>query len=238
MSERPNERAANADFEFAALTEAVNYRAALVADFSAYLRGQVIEVGAGAGQITDLLLQRPEIRRLVVIEPGPNHCARLRARLRKTRVIEGTIDDLKEVAAWNAILCVNVLEHIGADERELAIYHKLLTPEKGTLCLFVPARPEIYAPLDRDFGHFRRYTRVELKAKLERAGFKIARLHYFNSAGYFAWWWNFCVLKKRHFDMGAVRFFDRFVFPPVHAFESRLCHPPFGQSLMAVAHAA
>jgi SAM-dependent methyltransferase len=235
MFERPNEHAANVDFEFLALDEAVNYRAALVADFSAYLRGQVIEVGAGAGQITDLLLQRPEIQRLVVIEPSPGHCARLRVRFRKTCVMEGTIHDLKEVAPWNAILCVNVLEHIGADERELDIYRKLLASQKGALCLFVPARPEIYAPLDRDFGHFRRYTRVELKTKLERAGFKIARLHYFNAAGYFAWWWNFCVLKKRHFDLGAVRFFDRFVFPPVHAFESHLFHPPFGQSLMAVA---
>src|SRR5262249_36934837 len=147
-------------FEFAALNEAVNYRAALVADFSAYLRGHVIEVGAGAGQITELLLPRPEIHRLVVIEPGPSHCARLRARFRKTCIIEGTIDDLKETAHWNTILCVNVLEHIRADERELDIYCKLLAPQQGALCLFVPARPEIYAPLDRDFGHFRRYTRV------------------------------------------------------------------------------
>jgi len=35
--------------------------------------------------------------------------------------VQGTIDDLAGDEAWNAILSVNVLEHIQADERELAI---------------------------------------------------------------------------------------------------------------------
>src|SRR5262249_38228428 len=106
------------------------------------------------------------------------------------------------------------------------------------LCLFVPARPEIYGPIDRDFGHFRRYTAPELQAKLVRAGFAIHRLNYFNFTGYFAWWLSFCVLKKRRFAAGNVRFYDRAVFPIVHALESKLLRPPFGQSLLAVARSA
>jgi hypothetical protein len=43
------------------------------------------------------------------------------------------------------------------------------------------------------------------------------------------------VLKKRSFDVGAVRLFDRAIFPAVHGLESRICAPPIGQSLMAVA---
>ncbi len=234
---RPNESAHSADFEFAALSEARNYREALVRDFSPWLQGRVLEVGAGIGQITNLLRHHPAVTKLVSVEPDAAFCARLRSALPGLTVIEGTIDDLLPGEDWNAIVSINVLEHIAEDARELGIYRRVLTRKNGALCLFVPARPEIYAPIDKDFGHFRRYTRSELQNKLERAGFAIERLWYFNCVGYFAWWLNFCLLQKRAFDLGSVRFFDRCIFPLVHALEWGLVHPPFGQSLLAVARA-
>jgi hypothetical protein len=114
---------------------------------------------------------------------------------------------------------------------------RLLRPRHGALCLFVPARPEIYAPMDKDFGHFRRYKSDELRDKLRRAGFTIERFHYFNLVGYFAWWLNFCLLKKRVFEAQKVRAYDRIIFPIVHRLESKLLRPPFGQSLLTVARA-
>ena len=237
MNGSPNATAVTEDFEFAALNEAKNYRKALLREFSEHLRGRVLEVGAGIGQITGQLLQNPAITQVVSIEPDPKFCAQFRRAFPAHTIIEGTINDMKAGSSWNAILSINVLEHISEDERELAAYRQELAPAKGVLCLFVPARPEIYAPIDRDFGHFRRYTRPELRQKLERAGFEVLRLRYYNLIGYFAWWLTFCVLKKRGFDLQAVRLFDRLIFPPVHGFESNICPPPFGQSLMAVARA-
>ncbi len=237
MSAPPNATAQTEDFEFAALNEAKNYREALLREFSGALRGQVLEVGAGIGQITTMLLSNPAIKKLVSIEPDAKFCDRLRTAHPRHHLIQGTIDDLKGDEPWDAILNVNVLEHIQEDERELAIYRKILARAGGTLCLFVPARPEIYAPIDRDFGHFRRYTRPELRQKLERAGFEILRLRYYNFVGYFAWWLSFCALKKRGFDLPSVRFFDRIIFPPVHALEANVCAPPFGQSLLVMARA-
>ncbi len=231
----PNEIAQTADFEFAALREAVNYRDALLRDFRQHLHGSVLEVGAGVGQMTSELLQFPEIEKLVSIEPDAEFCTRLRASFPELNLHQGTVADLQPASSWNAILSVNVLEHIESDEEELAVYYRLLQRAAGALCLFVPARPEIYAPIDKDFGHFRRYTRPELRKKLERAGFRIARLRYFNLIGYFAWWASFCLLKKRSFDVGSVRLFDRVIFPAVHGFESHVFAPPIGQSLMAVA---
>ncbi len=230
-----NEIAQTADFEFAALREAVNYRDALVRDFREYLHGSVLEVGAGVGQMTSELLKLKEIEKLVSIEPDAEFCARLHAEFPSLELHQGTAGDLQAATNWNAILSVNVLEHIERDAEELAIYHRLLKPAGGALCLFVPARPEIYAPIDRDFGHFRRYTRPELRKKLEDAGFRLVSFRYFNMVGYFAWWVSFCLLKKRSFDVGSVRVFDRVIFPVVHGFESHVCPPPIGQSLMAVA---
>ena len=225
------------DFEFAALSVADNYRKALLTEFSEFLRGNVLEVGAGVGQITDALLKKSDIDRVVSIEPDLGFHAQLAEKFPGHTIVRGTIEDLKGERDWDAIISTNVLEHIKDDERELKNYHDHLRKNAGNLCIFVPARMEIYAEIDKDFGHFRRYVKQELRQKLERAGFQVVRLRYYNLAGYFAWWLNFCVLKKRHFNAGSVRFFDRFIFPFVHGFESRVCPPFVGQSLLAVARA-
>jgi SAM-dependent methyltransferase len=235
--ERANEAAATEDFEFMALAEARHYRAALLEEFRPWLRGRVLEVGAGVGQFTESLARIPEVHRLVSVEPDPDFCRRFRAALPQCELIEGTSAQIPPGQAWDALLSVNVLEHIREDETELAHCRDLLGPARGHVCLFVPARPEIYAPIDGDFGHHRRYRLRELRRKLESAGFEVVRLHYFNLVGYFAWWFNFCVRKQRSFAPKAVRFFDRVIFPPTQWLERRVGRPPFGQSLMAVARA-
>lgn len=118
MNGLPNETARTEDFEFAALNEAKNYRAALLREFSEHLRGHVLEVGAGIGQITADLLRNASITRLLSIEPDPKFCAGFRAALPGRDLLQGTIEDLKNDDPWNVILSINVLEHISADERE------------------------------------------------------------------------------------------------------------------------
>jgi SAM-dependent methyltransferase len=236
-SEVPNAAATNADFEFEALREARNYRAALMREFGDFLKGDVIEIGAGIGQMTAHLRDLPGIQRLIAVEPDPRLCTQHRAQFTGHELYEGTIANVPEHSGWNAILSINVLEHIEHDAEELARYATLLRAKRGLFCVLVPARPEIYAPIDRDFGHFRRYTRPELRGKLQAAGFVIERLCYFNFVGYFAWWLNFALLEKRIFEIGKVRFYDRAIFPTVHFLESTVARPPIGQSLIAVARA-
>jgi len=237
MNSRLDAAAHTSDFEFAALAEAKNYRAALLHDFRPYLHGSVLEVGCGIGQISSELLKLPEIHRLLSIEPDAAFCDRFRSWLPNHELLQGTIADLSSETPWNAILSINVLEHIENDMEELSSYYRLLQSSKGALCLFVPARPEIYAPIDKEFGHFRRYTRPELTRRLRDTGFTINTLRYYNFVGYFLWWLSFCLLKKKSFDVAAVRLFDRVAFPLVHGLESYICAPPIGQSLIVVATA-
>lgn len=232
----PTQEPTRADnFEFASLQAAVHYRAALLGEFRPHLSGRVLEVGAGIGQFTAILLQEAAIERLVAVEPDPRFTRGLHDQFPGLELIAGTIDAVPAVGAFDTILSINVLEHIVQDERELVAYHTRLVERRGALCLFVPAGPEIFGTIDRDFGHCRRYRRGELRVKLETTGFHVERLSYFNLAGYFAWWWNFCIRRRHGFAPGAVRFFDRFVFPLQHAFESHVLRPPLGQSLIAVA---
>ncbi|MCI0744071.1 MAG: class I SAM-dependent methyltransferase [Verrucomicrobia subdivision 3 bacterium] len=229
--------AAQDDFEFKALDEARNYRRALLREFAPFLRGRVLEVGAGIGQFTEGLLDLLTLKELVCVEPCRHFCEIFRLRYPATTLVEGTAQEVSRETPWDAILSVNVLEHIENDELELATYRDFLRERGGRLCLFVPARREIYAPIDKQFGHFRRYARAELDEELRRNGFQVLRLRYFNIAGYFGWWFTFCFLKKRSFDPAAVRFFDRCIFPVVNYFETSFAFPPFGQSLLAVARA-
>jgi SAM-dependent methyltransferase len=231
----PNSLASNEDFEFAALQQAKNYRAALLRSFAPYLRGNVLEVGAGIGQLSGELKRLPGVERLTAVEPDPRFHPRLREQISEDSIVQGTAANIDTRTPWNAIVSVNVLEHIENDASELALYRSILEGARGRLCLFVPARPEIYAPLDRDFGHFRRYTARQLRRRLRDAGFEIVKLSYFNFPGYFAWWLSFKLLKRRGFSQAAVWFYDRLVFPPIYWFESRICRPPVGQSLLVIA---
>ncbi len=235
--EKPNATAQTDDFEFDALNEAHHYRAALLEEFRPFLKGNLIEVGAGIGQFSEALRMFGEVEDLIAVEPDAHFCRKFRELHPAFTLIEGIIDDAPPREDWNALLSINVLEHIRLDQQELRKYHDLLAGTGGHLCLFVPARPEIYGPIDRDFGHFRRYTKDKLRRMLQDAGFEIVRLNYFNCVGYVAWWLNFCLLKRRHFDVRSVRLFDRAIFPWVYRFESRVCRPPIGQSLIAVARA-
>lgn len=234
---KPNAFAAEENFEFEALNRAENYRRVLLCEFDRFLRGHVLEIGAGIGQITHPLSQLPNVEEVLAVEPSESFARTFKELHPQLPILQGTASSLNGHLGFDAALCVNVLEHIEHDVEELKEFHRLLKPRGGHLCLFVPARMEIYAPLDRDFGHFRRYHRPELREKLLQTGFQIQRLQYFNFIGYFAWWWSFKVRGSRQFNPGAVQLFDRVIFPVTHALESVVGAPPVGQSLLAVAQA-
>jgi SAM-dependent methyltransferase len=202
------------------------------------VRGRVLEVGAGTGQISEQLLRQTTLRSLTAIEPMAAHAALYRARLPGLELIEGTIDDLPPGEAVDTIVSVNVLEHIRDDARELRSYRRLLAARAGHLCLYVPARAELYATIDRALGHHRRYQRPALRALLVSAGFEVIRLDYFNLAGYVGWLLSFRLLKRRRFDALALRLFDRRLFRVTHALERWVGRPPIGQGLLAVCKAA
>jgi SAM-dependent methyltransferase len=234
---QPNQIAATEDFEFAALSEAKNYRRAIITEFSPYLKGSVLEIGTGIGQTTEALLELNEVNNVVGIEPDSRFQQGFRDRLPHIRLVSGTTQDLANDESYDGAIMVNVLEHIEDDQSELIRLHKILKPNQGYLCLLIPARQEIYSDLDAHFGHFRRYDKKDLEQKLLTAGFKIKTLNYFNFIGYFAWLFRFRAMRSMSFDVDQVRLFDRKIFPPCHWIESRIVRPPIGQSLIAIAQA-
>ena len=82
------------EFEFGALREANNYRAALIEAFRPYLKGRVMEIGAGIGQMTSALRKVDEIEHLVAVEPNSSFCDRFRTIFRGQDLIEGTVHNV------------------------------------------------------------------------------------------------------------------------------------------------
>jgi len=92
---------------------------------------------------------------------------------------------------FDAITCLNVLEHIKDDVAALRHLCRILKPG-GVLFISVPAAPHLYDIYDEIHCHVRRYGLRELKQKTEDAGLKVLRMNYFASFIYPA----FYVAKK------------------------------------------
>ena len=234
-SSLPNSKAQSEEFEFSALAKAYYYPRAIVSEFRPFLEGPLIDVGAGIGQMTELLAQEVAPSQLQALEPDPRFAARFRLRLPHLDLKELTSQTMPANTQCKTVTSINVLEHIEDDVTELRNYHRWLSASAGFLCLLVPARPELYSAIDRDFGHFRRYTRPSLDEALRTAGFLPRHLYYFNFPGYFAWALNFKLLGNRRFHSQRVAWYDRWVFRWAHKLERSGFRPPWGQNLIAIA---
>jgi SAM-dependent methyltransferase len=222
--------------ELAALAEAKNYYRWVIGEFAPFLGRRVIEVGAGIGNFSRSLLQHSPVSELILVEPGENLFPFLQKRFAeepRVRVVHGYFHDLKRPATADSVVLVNVLEHVAEDQALLDSAHEVLMPG-GTLLLLVPALSWIYGSLDEAFGHYRRYSKASLAAKLRTAGFQILRLSYLNLPGIVGWFLTGRVLRRRTLKSGYVRLYDQWIIPWLSRLEGRW-EPPCGQSLIAVA---
>ena len=212
-----------------------NYNRWLLDRFEGSIGRRVLEVGSGTGNMTRLLYGRDLI---VATDLEAAYIHILQNRFRRQPTIQVAKLDL-ESDDWKAlrhhqfdtIVCFNVLEHIEHDVDALQRMRDLLVPG-GRLLLFVPADQKLYGTLDKQVGHFRRYSAETLSSVIAAAGLEIRQMSYHNIFGRLGWWFNGRVLKRRHMPAAQSRIFDFFV-PLLRRIEPRA--PRNGLSLVAVA---
>ena len=211
--------------------KARNWKAYWRAQIAGFVRGEVLEVGAGIGANT-LTLSNLAYERWTCLEPD----ALLAARITlppggRHRPATGTIDDLPADATFDTILYIDVLEHIEDDRGEMARAANRLKPG-GALIVLAPAHPFLFTPFDRAIGHFRRYTRASLHAAASGT-LRAEKLVYLDTAGMLASAANRMLLQSAMPTERQILTWDRLLVPV-----SRLIDPIFagrvGKSVLGI----
>lgn len=180
-----------------------------------YVGKRVLEVGAGMGNLTMQLLRGRE--RYFATDIDEEHLARLHTRFGQRPTLSAHYCDLEKSEGFapfreqaDTVICLNVIEHVADDLGGLRNIHSTLQ-SGGRAIILTPQGQSIYGTLDEVLGHHRRYSRQELVAKMEQAGFAVEQVLEFNRITWPGWWLNGRVLKRKHFGRFQLAVFDSLV---------------------------
>ncbi len=201
-----------------------------------HVRGDALEIGSGLGTLSRLIVADAERAVLSDAEPAYLEAlARAFAGDGRVAVVRYDLDEPPppELAArrFDAIVAINVIEHIADDRALCATLAGLLAPG-GRLLVYVPACPFAFGALDRAVGHQRRYTPATLEALLAGAGLASERPRYVNLPGLLGWLLAGKLLRRERLGRWPVALFERLM--PLVALEDHL-PLPIGLGLYAVA---
>jgi 2-polyprenyl-3-methyl-5-hydroxy-6-metoxy-1,4-benzoquinol methylase len=205
-----------------------------------FAKGEILEIGSGTGNISALLLK--EHSRVCLTDLRPEYCELLKNKFGQNPHLTGVYEldlslddfDLKYpdlLGKFDAVIASNVIEHISDDL--LAVRNaKALLKNNGSLIVLVPAGQWLYNSIDKELGHYKRYSKSRLKNLLESAGLAVKETRYFNAAAIFGWWFAGNVLREKTISMGKMSLYNRLT--PVFKITDWFITPFCGISVISV----
>ena len=213
--------------ELELFARAITWKSYVRSHLGPYLSGDVLEVGAGIGAATAALNDGTQ-RRWVCLEPDGSLAEKIKLTLPPTltncEIVVGALPDLKPEERFDAILYIDVLEHIETDNAEVERAAARLKPN-GVLAILAPALPWLFTPFDAAIGHYRRYTRKSIRL-IAPPGLREIKCIYLDSAGFLASLGNKLFLRSPIPSNAQIKFWDRFMVPI-----SRLTDPVLGHAI-------
>jgi SAM-dependent methyltransferase len=147
-------------------------------------RPHLLEIGCGAGGLLKELAQTTVAYGMDVEAESMKYC--------QERGLERLC--LGDAAAlpyrserFDAVVCVDVLEHLDDDRAALADIYRVLKPG-GRLLATVPAFQWLWSRRDVQLHHKRRYRLAELRERVAEAGFRVLKISYINLTVFFPLW--------------------------------------------------
>lgn len=207
-------------------------------EFRSFLKGRVLEIGSGIGNISSLAIS--DGLRITLSDLNPAYIQRLKERFGNSTNVDNILEidllhpefenmygHLKET--FNSIFLLNVIEHIDHDDLAIRNCNYLLAPQ-GHLVVLAPAFDWLYCGFDSQLGHFRRYTLGKMCRKLIKQGFGIIHKQYFNLAGIGGWILYGKIFRRNMIESPEMSRFNKIV--PIAKFIDRLFMKKMGLSII------
>lgn len=175
-----------------------------------YLKGDVLEVGAGSGATTQVL-RDPDTNTWTCLEPDNGLASQLATALPDVELFKGTVEDLPCKRAFDVIVYIDVLEHIENDAKEIEAVVKHLRP-KGFLVILSPAHQWLFSAFDQSIGHIKRYNKKTLR-KAVPSTFTCQKIFYIDSFGLVTSLANKLLLRQSLPTYKQITFWDRYLIP-------------------------
>lgn len=215
---------------------AKNWKTYVKTQIADYVRGDVLEVGAGIGGTT-VALHDGTARHWVCLEPDTTLAARLLDRVRAytdssaTSIVVGSLNTFVDSPCFDCILYIDVLEHIEDDHGQIETASRLVRPG-GHIVILSPAHQWLFSEFDKRIGHLRRYDKAMLN-NLKPHGWIDQELSYLDSIGIFLSLANVIALRQAMPRAAQIFAWDR-VCIPVSRVVDRLLLGTVGKSILAV----
>jgi SAM-dependent methyltransferase len=110
----------------------------------------------------------------------------------------------------DTVICLNVLEHLEHDLPCLRNIYSALQPG-GRAIILVPEGQNLFGQMDVVLGHYRRYSREQLRARMQEAGFTVETILNFNRVSRPAWFLSSRVLRRSRLGRFQLKLFDKMV---------------------------
>ncbi len=146
-------------------------------------RARVLDIGCASGQMIGILKSNgfADVTGIDISEEAIRACKNLG--MRNVSAMDAKKLDFPD-SSFDLLLASDVLEHIKDDAAALTDWHRTLS-RGGKLIIFVPAFQSLWSKHDDINQHHRRYSKPELLRLLQRAGFSVERVSYWNFSLFF-----------------------------------------------------
>lgn len=140
-------------------------------------RPRILDIGCGTGATMGFLERYGQVTGIDVSLKAIRYCqVQDRSRL---CLADGASLPFAD-RSFDLVTALDLLEHLPQEARGLQEIWRVLK-NGGRVVLFVPAFMFLWSDFDRFSGHHRRYTRGELRQRVEEAGFDVVKISYFNT---------------------------------------------------------
>lgn len=210
------------------LSQAEDYYRWIASRLQPYLRGKVLEMGAGSGNFSRSA--REMAAEYHVSEGDPRLVAVLEKEFEHAFHWD-VYHPFPSPDLYDTVITINVVEHLKDDLHAVKAMTERLKPG-GCLIILVPAMQFLFGSMDRSFGHFRRYTKRSMTELLQKVPLTIEKMEYVNVIGMAGWFLYGKILKRDNLPLHLCSRFNLVV--PLLKLERPLAHF-MGLSLIAIA---